>query len=239
MKLGLGIGGALCLGVVLLFGNCSRDFGDHGGEAGSGGIANDAGAGHGDSGASPGSGGTTQGGAEGSGGSNALPVSGQAGSPDTAEGGTPALNCMPDEPACEQECTPSTRFCSGSAVRLCADDGLSSEEVEACGTQTTCEAGECLPWVCPQPGESYCEGQSIKRCAANGLSSEVLETCVDQTCLAKAGRASCQGVCAPNQTRCLNNSVQACRAIGDYGPAVACDASTPFCSAGACTATPS
>lgn len=303
MKLGSRLGGALCVGVLLLFGNCSpkeREYGSNGGTAGSGGNANDAGNDSGDAGDPASVGGTTGGGVGGGGGSPAMPVAGEAGS---AEGGSPTQVCVPDEPACdgnkatscnaegtgylpgglkcsskqtclagaceELECTPSARFCSGSAVRQCADDGLSSQEAEACktdeycdaasatcktgvcapnapacdgsratvcdasgsgfvaggtvcGAQTTCEAGECLPWVCPKPGESYCQAQSVKSCSANGLSSEVVDTCVDQTCVAAAGVASCKGVCASTQKKCSGNGLQPCGPDGTYGTAVTC-----------------
>ena len=176
--------------------------------------------------------------------------------------------------ACETlECTPSARFCSGNAVRQCADNGLSSAEAETCasdqycdapsatckvgvcapdqkacdgekkttcnatgsgyvgggtlcGAGTTCEAGECVTWLCPKPGESYCQAQDVKSCSANGLSSEVAKTCsTSLTCVAAAGAADCKGECGPTQEQCSGNGLQTCDASGAYGAAVACGAS--------------
>lgn len=108
-----------------------------------------------------------------------------------------------------------------------------------CGPGTTCEAGECVAWVCPKPGESYCQGQDVKSCSASGLTSTVEATCTNSTCVATAGAAECKGVCGPTQTRCVGNGVQTCDAMGAYGPTTACPAATPHCAEGKCTQPPS
>lgn len=301
MKLGSRFGAALGLGIVFLFANCStkdREFQAGGGTAGSA-AGSDAGTDSGDAGDATSSGGAGgAGGSQANGGDIGHAGNGDGGSPpqvcvpdEPACDGNKATSCNSDGTgylpgglkcsskqlcvagACEeQECVASARFCSSSTVRQCADDGLSSEEAEACksdeycdtasatckkgvcapnaptcdgaratvcdasgsgyvagGTvcegETTCEAGECLPWVCPKPGDSYCQGQSVKSCSANGLSSAVLDTCVDKTCVTTAGAASCVGECAPSQKKCSGNGLQSCGPDGKYGTAVACGAS--------------
>ena len=123
-------------------------------------------------------------------------------------------------------CAPNAPACNGAVATQCNASGSGYVAGgTACDGQTTCEAGQCVPWVCPKPGESYCQAQSVKSCAANGLSSEILSTCVDQTCVATAGVASCKGECAPNQKKCSGNNLQSCGADGNYAAGTACGAS--------------
>ena len=182
-------------------------------------------------------------------------------------------------------CEPGEDFCSGNSVHTCADDGLSSEEVEvcaeghycdaataectpglcapgeptcvgnlvrdcnaqgdgyesggvSCAAGTSCEGGDCKEQVCT-PGATFCQGQDVKLCAENGLSSPVEETCEDQACVENGESAACQGECAPGQTQCSGNGVQACDASGEWSAVVACEGTTPHCSAGVCGQPPS
>ena len=45
-------------------------------------------------------------------------------------------------------------------------------------------------------------------------------------------------VCTQSTTQCLGNAVQTCAPSGQWGPAVACGAATPFCYQGNCTVSP-
>jgi len=120
--------------------------------AGSGGVTSTGGsAGHAGAPADAGAGGSgdipSEGGAAGD---NTTPDGGAGG-----EGGSPGDGCSP---ACtstqtcvlgackDQDCTPSASFCSGSNLRTCAGDGLSSTPV------TTCDAGK----YC-DPGSASCK----------------------------------------------------------------------------------
>lgn len=69
---------------------------------------------------------------------------GEAGGPGGGGGCTPACSstqtCVLG--ACkDQDCTPSASFCSGSSLRTCAENGLSSVEVTACGGGKYCDPG--------------------------------------------------------------------------------------------------
>jgi hypothetical protein len=62
---------------------------------------------------------------------------------------------------CEmQECAPDVSFCSAGTLRKCADNGLSSEQVEVCGAGKFCDvaSASCKTGVCA-PDEPTCDGQ--------------------------------------------------------------------------------
>jgi formylglycine-generating enzyme required for sulfatase activity len=117
--------------------------------------------------------------------------------------------------ACEDhECTSSARFCSGSELRDCAEDGLSSEPVETCGSGTFCDApsGECQPGVCA-PSQPACDGNRATTCnadgsgfAAGGITCAIGETCQGGACEPQ--------VCPPGDIYCENQSVKTCSANG-------------------------
>ena len=114
----------------------------------------------------------------------------------------------------DQECTPSTNFCSGNSVRACEANGLSSHEEKACDagkycdiTSATCKSGVCAP---DQPA---CDGNSATTCnatgsgyLAGGSACKATETCQGGACL--------EHVCTPNATYCQGQDVKACAANG-------------------------
>jgi sulfatase modifying factor 1 len=117
--------------------------------------------------------------------------------------------------ACEDhECTPDERFCSGSELRDCAEDGLSSEPVETCGSGEYCDeaSGECQSGVCA-PEQPACDGNRATTCNAAGSGFEAGGTTCesDQTC--QSGICEPQ-VCTPSEVYCENQSVKTCSANG-------------------------
>lgn len=117
--------------------------------------------------------------------------------------------------ACEErECAPGERFCSGSAVRECASDGLSSAELEACATDHYCDTAtaQCLPGTC-SPNAPSCDGNRATTCnaegsgyAAGGTLCTASQACEGGQCIAR--------VCEPNATFCQGQSVKSCSANG-------------------------
>jgi formylglycine-generating enzyme len=114
----------------------------------------------------------------------------------------------------EQECVPGERFCSGSAVRECASDGLSSAVLEACAINHYCDTAtaQCLAGTC-SPNSPSCDGNRATTCnaegsgyAAGGTVCTASQTCEGGQCLAR--------VCEPNATFCQGQSVKTCSANG-------------------------
>lgn len=117
--------------------------------------------------------------------------------------------------ACEDhECLPSSLFCSSTELRQCADDGLSSESVDTCGTGTYCDAasGKCQTGVCAA-SQPACDGNRATTCnaagsgyAAGGTTCESNQTCQSGVCEPQ--------VCTPSEVYCENQSVKTCSANG-------------------------
>lgn len=85
-------------------------------------------------------------------------------------------------------------------------------------------------------GTRQCSGNNVAGCIAGpsgcGEWRTNLVICTNQTCVS----GTCQGVCAPAQSQCSSNDVQACNAAGQWGTATPCSGSTPVCLSGACVA---
>jgi formylglycine-generating enzyme required for sulfatase activity len=54
----------------------------------------------------------------------------------------------------------------------------------------------------------------------------------------RADQSSDATACVPDATQCVGNSVASCTPTGQWGLAIACDPSEPFCGPGGCTAAP-
>jgi formylglycine-generating enzyme len=113
-----------------------------------------------------------------------------------------------------RQCEPDEEFCAAGSVRRCAEDGLSSEEVEACGAGKYCEtaSASCKAGACA-PGEPACDGERATTCNDDG--SDYLpggETCGNGTsCVDGACRA-----CTPDELRCDGQQPQKCSASGAW-----------------------
>src|SRR5205085_1888198 len=67
---------------------------------------------------------------------------GESGGPDSGDGCTPACSATQScvTGACkDQDCAPDASFCSGSSLRTCAEDGLSSVEMLGCDQGKYCD----------------------------------------------------------------------------------------------------
>jgi sulfatase modifying factor 1 len=116
---------------------------------------------------------------------------------------------------CEaRECAPSLRFCDGSSVRLCTENGLSSKAVESCASGRYCDVGTatCMTGMC-SPGQPACDGARATTCnaegsgyVAGGKSCAVTETCSAGQCRAH--------VCVPSGKFCQGQDVKECSANG-------------------------
>lgn len=113
-----------------------------------------------------------------------------------------------------QRCEANEEFCSAGSVRRCAEDGLSSEEVEACGAGKYCDAASasCKVGTCA-PNEPVCDGDRATTCNDDG--SDFMpggEACGPGTvCLEGACMA-----CVPDELRCDGQQPQKCSARGEW-----------------------
>lgn len=117
--------------------------------------------------------------------------------------------------ACEeQECEPGKTFCSGSTVRTCDEDGLSSVEVMPCGSDEYCDvaSASCQVGVCA-PDQPACDGKRATLCnslgdgyVAGGTACGVKEIC-------DAGECKTQ-VCTPGESFCQGQTVKTCSDSG-------------------------
>src|SRR6478736_4325038 len=117
--------------------------------------------------------------------------------------------------ACEdQECSPGANFCTGSTVRKCADDGLSSDETTTCAKNQYCDVASatCKTGVCA-PNQPACDGQRATLCTSSGDGYVAGGTACKSTETCDAGECKPQ-VCAPNQGFCQGQSVKTCSADG-------------------------
>lgn len=114
----------------------------------------------------------------------------------------------------EHECPAGERFCSGNAVRQCAEDGLSSDEVDTCGAGEYCdaEAAECKPGVCA-PDQPACDGNTATQCDAAGAGFVAAGTDCGPTATCDAGVCR-PHVCTPDATFCQGQQVKQCTANG-------------------------
>lgn len=114
----------------------------------------------------------------------------------------------------EQQCEPSERFCSDNAVRECAEDGLSSTVLQACGSGYYCDTTSvaCKLGVCA-PNEPSCDGNRATLCRADGSGFESGGTAC--TALESCEAGTCQPhVCAPGTTYCDGQQVKVCSVNG-------------------------
>jgi formylglycine-generating enzyme len=114
----------------------------------------------------------------------------------------------------DQQCEPSTSFCSGNSLRRCADDGLASAELAACGDDHYCDAASasCKADVCA-PNRAVCDGRVATTCNAVGSGYVAGGTLCDSGYSCDAGECKPQ-VCTPSQTWCQGQDVKTCSANG-------------------------
>lgn len=122
-----------------------------------------------------------------------------------------------------QICTPSASYCDGSAVKLCAKDGLSASVQKTCSASEFCGAGVCKAQVC-SPGLPLCDGDWLKTCnaAGSGSSADAGQDCsaTGQKCVGGACKTQ---VCKPATLFCEGSSLKTCAPDGlSVAKSVAC-----------------
>ncbi|MEO6603630.1 MAG: hypothetical protein ABIQ16_27350 [Polyangiaceae bacterium] len=114
----------------------------------------------------------------------------------------------------DQECAPGADFCSGKAVRTCAENGLSSSELKTCSASQYCDTASatCKDGICA-PSQPACNGNTATTCTANGsgyaaggTACKATETCEGGSCVAH--------VCTPGATSCSGQDLKKCAADG-------------------------
>jgi hypothetical protein len=116
----------------------------------------------------------------------------------------------------ERICTPG-RFCAGSVVVECSENGLERQRITDCAQNgQRCTAGDCEPLRCV-PGSRFCDGNNLLVCDSTGYETRTLEICgSDQICEDSGDQPGCR--CAPCE-----------------GPnATPCSGTTPVCFDGCC-----
>jgi hypothetical protein len=214
--------------------------GETGGSGGaSGGASGGKGASGGNAGASGGTGGASgAGGNAGSGGGPAAGTGGTAGTtPFCVPGSAECVNghalhcnsdgsdyesdtlCTSDQTCvagdCENhQCEPAALFCSGSDVRECAEDGLSSTVTEPCGVGQYCDTTDasCQDGVCA-PNQPACNMDVATTCNANGsgyvpggMACDSGTTCQSGVCVSH--------VCTPSSVFCQGQELKQCASNG-------------------------
>jgi formylglycine-generating enzyme required for sulfatase activity len=113
-----------------------------------------------------------------------------------------------------RECEAASSFCSGNTVRKCADDGLSSQELDTCTAGEYCEAqsASCVPGTCA-PNQPACDGNRATVCNANGSGYEAGGMVCGDGTSCDAGLCALQ-VCTPGEDFCEAGSVRACAQNG-------------------------
>ena len=133
-------------------------------------------------------------------------------------------------------CAAGQSACDVNVKTSCNADGSGYTGLRTdCGSDKTCEAGECQPHNC-QPDSKVCLDNGVKTCAPNGLTSSV-EACTGDTfCAEGAGTATCQPrVCQPNEPSCEGNTAHVCDEIGSgFVDDVNCTDTNDTCVAGVC-----
>jgi hypothetical protein len=118
-----------------------------------------------------------------------------------------------DEPGVMQ-CEPGVQFCAGGEARRCANDGLASTLIEACGKDGYCDAetAACKAGTCA-PDQPACDGNSASLCNASGSGFEPGgEACgAGTTC---SGGACKPWVCTPDESFCKDDSHYQCSSSG-------------------------
>jgi hypothetical protein len=113
--------------------------------------------------------------------------------------------------ACENhQCMPSALFCGGNALRQCAEDGLSSMEVESCGAGKYCDTDSvtCKVGVC-EPNLPACDGIRATLCDDKGAAYLPGGTVCSTGTSCDAGECK-PHVCTPSQGFCQGQEAKRC-----------------------------
>lgn len=140
---------------------------------------------------------------------------------------------------CEpQVCEPDSVRCleGGESRQICNVQGSDYLAPQPCGSGNYCNAGECLPWVCP-PGSAECAGDFSRTVCDPRGSSQSTVACPGGTyCAGDGGGAAClDQVCEPGSRSCRGLTTPlVCNAAGSAQiDQPACDADQS-CSDGVC-----
>jgi hypothetical protein len=107
--------------------------------------------------------------------------------------------------------------CSGTALEVCADDGMSFTKQQDCPTAALCNktAGMCIAGACA-PNKVSCDGNTLLTCNADGTAFKSMQPCAGGTCDAVGGDCN---KCEPGSKKCDGGMVATCDAAGQtYAP---------------------
>jgi hypothetical protein len=134
-------------------------------------------------------------------------------------------------------CWPTTYSCSGSTVRHCAADGLSSTASATCTSSQYCDpvTGMCKTRVCT-PGQPACNGETVTTCNVDGSGYTAGGTsCTDTGGFCHQG-ACASLACSPGRDFCSGPTVRHCADDGTSSTLSAtctdlqyCDSATAKC----------
>jgi sulfatase modifying factor 1 len=138
--------------------------------------------------------------------------------------------------ACNGNAQPVTLICNGGAWtenQTCTAGSL-------CDSRSGATQGTCQPidpaCASASPGQDGCSNATtIVQCGADLVTDSPVSTCSGSSPACLSGTCV---ACSPEATQCSGNGVETCGTNGQWGSAVPCSATTPFCANGACTATP-
>lgn len=133
------------------------------------------------------------------------------------------------------ECIANEEYrCTGTALELCAADGMSFAAAEQCQTEALCNAiaGTCTTAAC-SPNAYSCQGNTLQKCRADGTGFDEASAvvCGDRSCDAAGGDCN---MCEPGQKTCVRNAIMTCDDSGQELVSSACPAGTRCVGAGQC-----
>jgi hypothetical protein len=134
------------------------------------------------------------------------------------------------------DCWPTTYFCSGTTVRHCAVDGMSSTVSATCTSSEYCDSATatCKAQACT-PNQPVCDGEIATTCNADGSRyAENGALCTDTGQFCDQG-ACASLACAPNTDFCSGSMVQHCAADGMSSTVSATCASSEYCDSATAT----
>lgn len=123
-------------------------------------------------------------------------------------------------------CLPGEHRCEGAELQVCAKDGLSFEQVEACGSAALCNAGAGSCGMGCAAGAKTCVGDELRVCNADRTAFTRAETCSPGLCDATGQQCD---TCVPQTSSCEGNAVRTCREDGQGFSTRACAAPTGIC----------
>lgn len=130
-------------------------------------------------------------------------------------------------------CTAGAATCVGSTPRTCDSTGHWTDGAACSGSTPICRDGACTSGCVS--GEYRCSGNILETCNITSTAFDPVQVCASGTCNATLKQCD---ECTAGASRCVGKTPQTCDLTKRWTSLATCSGSTPYCTAGTCTALP-